>query len=219
MFPQLLHPLLLLGAATAQHVVGPGGVTPYSGGGARRGGGYGYVREPAEGFFVAGSSIKEMNGMYKKVEKVPSAIPHKFHYAYRKWPHGQDDDMRGWTMALVASPGEGAGYEAIGTEKSEWLFIDPHHRDRFGHEGATVIPGAGTSWQHLHRAGRQGAGNNPHAPAISEDVDLDELPWQIIFIGDADQVEEFRERERRYEENIETVYARPAPCTPHAMHR
>ena len=152
-----LRPQVLLGAALlavlrqqplchGQHVVGPGGVTPYSGGGARRSGGWGYVRDPAEGFFVAGSSIKEMNGVYKRVEKVPSAIPHTFHYAYRKWPYGSEDDMRSWHMALVKSPGPDDGYEAVGSHESEWLFIDSDHRDRFGHEGATVIPGSGTDW-------------------------------------------------------------------------
>ena len=45
---KLLLAATLAGAANAQAVVGPGGVTPYGGGAARRGGGYGYVREPAE---------------------------------------------------------------------------------------------------------------------------------------------------------------------------
>ena len=121
--------LLLAQVADAQHVVGPGGVTPYGGGAARRGGGYGYVREPAEvrepsprcagpgplcsrrvlaavfaqGFFVAGSSIESMNGDYKKVETIPSSIPHTFHYAYRKWPFGTEDNAqsKGWHMGCV----------------------------------------------------------------------------------------------------------------------
>ena len=177
--------LALQRSAFAQHVVGPGGVTPYTGGAASRSGGWGYVRDPAEGFFVAGSSIKEMNGVYKKVDKVPSIIPHVFHYAYRKWPFGTEDNMRSWHLALVKSPEPDAGYEAVGPHDSEWLFIDTDHRDRFGHEGATVIPGAGLDWQHLHRSGWQGTGSNPHAAAVSEEDDMDELPWQIIFIGES----------------------------------
>ena len=86
---------------------------------------------------------------------------------------------------LVKSPEPDDGYEAVGGKASEWLFIDPDHRDRFGHEGATVIPGSGRDWVHLHRKGRQGAGSNPHAAALAEVDDLNELPWQIIFIGDA----------------------------------
>ena len=50
------------------------------------------------------------------------------------------------------------GYEMVHPEKtSEWLFIDPSFKDRFGHEGGTVIPGAGTKWTHLHRANHPGA--------------------------------------------------------------
>ena len=39
-----------------------------SGGQRRRS--YGVVREPAQGFFVTGSSLKDMNGVYKRVETV-----------------------------------------------------------------------------------------------------------------------------------------------------
>ena len=70
---------------------------------------------------------------------------------------------------------------------------------------------------HLHRKGRQGTGNNPNAIALSEEDDFDELPWQIIFIGDADQVEKFRKSEEERAENVRTKIAgtmlpAPAPC-------
>ena len=72
----------------------------------------------------------------------------------------------------------------MGGKASEWLFIDPDHRDRFGHEGATVIPGSGRDWVHLHRKGRQGAGSNPHAAAlaeVSEDAAVRELSlWNYL---------------------------------------
>ena len=105
----------------------------------------------------------------------------------------------------------------MGGKASEWLFIDPDHRDRFGHEGATVIPGSGRDWVHLHRKGRQGAGSNPNAAALAEDDDLNELPWQIIFIGDAEQVEKFRKMEEERAENIRKkqsgeMLPAPAPC-------
>eukprot|EP01048_Picozoa_sp_COSAG05_P001160 COSAG05_NODE_38_length_27626_cov_78.614306_3_plen_354_part_00 len=225
---------VVLGAAvlsslcTAQHVVGPGGVTPYSGGGRSRSGGFGYVREPAEGFFIAGSSITEMNGMYKKVERIRNTlVPHEFHYAYRKWPYGTEDPMTGWVMALVAAPEEGAGYpknyQVVGGKSSEWILVDPERRDRFGTEGATVIPGAGTNWEHLHRASspppRQQLPDNSSQGSVQaepEGDDLDELPWQVIFIGDADQVEEFRERELKYHDNIARAQSgeRLAPAQP-----
>lgn len=40
----------------------------------------------------------------RQVERVPSAIPHVFHYAYRKWPIDEEDTLRGWHMALVKEP-------------------------------------------------------------------------------------------------------------------
>ena len=51
--------LALLHGVKAQGLVGPGAMTQYSGGrNTQRG--YGTVREPAEGFFIGGSSVKEM---------------------------------------------------------------------------------------------------------------------------------------------------------------
>ena len=52
-------------------LVGPGAVTGYTGQGSRRRS-YGYVRDPAAGFFVGGSTIKEMNGVY--VRKNPAEM-------------------------------------------------------------------------------------------------------------------------------------------------
>eukprot|EP00960_Hanusia_phi_P059899 764321-Hanusia_phi.AAC.5 len=196
----------------------PGTMAPYTGGG-QRARGFGYVREPAEGFFIGGSSIKEMNGVYKRVSEVPwwislskrrlredtqvpSDIKHKFQLAYRKWPVDEHDDMRGWHLALVDAPGvsgrgcmstrvmfctqEGATYQTVGGKRSEWLFIDPERRDRFGHAGETIIPGSGTSWQHLHRAHvtQQAEASGSEIMQAGAD-DEDELPWQVIFIGDA----------------------------------
>ena len=65
--------ILLLCAAQpcrGNGLVGPGAVAPYSGGG-QRARGYGYVRDPAAGFFVTGSSLSDMNGVYARVEQVP----------------------------------------------------------------------------------------------------------------------------------------------------
>ena len=57
-------------------LVGPGAVTGYTGQGSRRTS-YGYVRDPAAGFFVGGSSINEMNGVY--VRKHPEEMVSKIH--------------------------------------------------------------------------------------------------------------------------------------------
>ena len=67
----LLPALLLLSATTtvgANSLVGPGGMVPFGGGG---GGGrrtsYGVVRDAAKGFFVTGSSLKGVNGIFERV--------------------------------------------------------------------------------------------------------------------------------------------------------
>ena len=54
--------LQFLPFSTANSLVAPGGVTPYTGGGGQRQRGFGYVRDPAHGFFVAGSTLQGLNG-------------------------------------------------------------------------------------------------------------------------------------------------------------
>ena len=48
---------------TSAQLVAPGGVTTYTGRGSQRRS-YGTVRDPAAGFFIAGSSLEELNGVY-----------------------------------------------------------------------------------------------------------------------------------------------------------
>ena len=50
---------LCLWLATAQVPMGPGSMQPYAGGGGRQRS-YGCVHEPAKGFFIAGSTLREM---------------------------------------------------------------------------------------------------------------------------------------------------------------
>ena len=114
----------------------------------------------------------------------------------------------------------------MGGKKSEWVIIDSSGRDRFGHEGETVIPGAGARWQHLHRATVEernaGGGSSSGAPEAESQLatsdDEDELPWQVIFIGDENMVERLRRGHRYYEHNIQqaigggTCEGRPGGC-------
>ena len=128
-------------------MVGPGAVTPYSGGGGRQRG-TGYVRDPAAGFFVTGSTIRGMNGVYRRVQSLPEHEQHEWHFAYKH-------QSSGWVMGLALAPtadnGQPAPYETAGGKGTEWLFCDDEKVDRFGHVGDTVIPGAGPKWAHLHR--------------------------------------------------------------------
>ena len=51
-------------------MVGPGAMAPYGGGGRRWHGGYVRVQDPAKGFFLAGSTVMSMNGLYGRVDSV-----------------------------------------------------------------------------------------------------------------------------------------------------
>ena len=210
---------LSIAALAAGQLVGPGAVSTYSGMGSQSRG-FGYVRDPAAGFFVTGSTIEKLNGVYHKVERIPATIDHQWQLAYF-------NDMTGWFMGLVRAPEdpEAAGYRAKGGKSSEWLFIDDKHVDRFGHEGETVIPGSGTKWEHLHRPGSQGGGRTPGQAdggaaagagagagsttgvATVKDDQEDELPWQVIYIGDENMVNRLRHGHRWHKHNIQQAIA------------
>lgn len=122
------------------------------------------VNEPAKGFFIGGSSIDGMNGIYGPVRTAGLPLEHTVQLAYR-------NDHSGWLMAFVRGGGGGRKkakaaqrhpmvsrrQHAVSSSSSEdeggyeWLLIDPKCRDRFAHKGDTIIPGAGHRWWHLHR--------------------------------------------------------------------
>ena len=126
-----------------------------------------------------------MNGVYGRIHDVPILHAHRFHWAY----HNQ---LTGWVMGLAMGAEDGASYETFGGKGSEWLIIDSQLHDRFGHVGETVIPGAGAAWEHLHRSApfgpvpsrSAGEGAVDERPVDAED----ELPWQVIYIGDPNMV-------------------------------
>ena len=177
--------------AKAQSLVGPGAMAPYSRGGGGRGrrhGGYVRVRDPAFGFFVAGSTIKGLNGLYGRVESIPRALSHDVQLAYMH-------DQTKWHMVLTR--------ENEGTP-SEWLFVDPHdYRDRFRHAGNTIIPGAGRKWRHVHRPAPNTEVRGPDSQ-VSErhEDDVGELPWQVIAILGKEMLEKLRRRKSYYDHNI-----------------
>jgi hypothetical protein len=111
---------------------------------------------------------------------------HKFQLAYH-------NEGTGWFMGLVSAPAEDMGeevnYEVHGGKASEWLLINTESHDVFGHEGDTVIPGAGIKWTHLHRSAPHGPAAAPNKEdefnkedSVPEEWDdnEDELPWQVI---------------------------------------
>ncbi len=80
--------------------VAPGALAEYGGGEARLK--RGKIRAPAEGFFVGGSSIGEMNGVYARVYRWQ--VAHEFVYCYRKWPADEPDRMEVGSTYPHAAP-------------------------------------------------------------------------------------------------------------------
>ena len=155
------------------------------------------VSEPPYGFFIAGSSMKAMNGVYVRCN------PRRDSERQVAYDYSHEDNV--WHMSLVAAPRDAAkeaaaaaaeeaaeaaararygsyGYDdydfggrsrrAKPAAEWQWVFIDGTGRDRFSHEGDTIVPGAGKRWTHVARdaAARAGAGAGADAGADDEGV-------------------------------------------------
>ena len=165
-----------------------------------------YVNEPAYGFFIAGSTIKAMNGVYvrrnppRKSEEELEVRQDLLYYVHIDSP---------WTMVLAETPelsDENPYFHRSQGERSEWIFIDERNNDRFTHKGDTIVPGAGVAWKHVHRTssgarvpeasesrdwrqrltGFGGSSRSSTQLANAADDDEDELPWQVIAVLDHD---------------------------------
>ena len=167
----LVTACLVLAVVGARELVAPGAVS--LGGSANVGAHNFHIDGPPHGFFIGGSSIDALNGVYgPRLDDVPPHIaPYVVHGAYRH------DSGNGYMLAHLRTEGG-----------EEWVIIDPSSRDRFGHPGGAHVPGSGPSWVHLHRAPRLEIlaldGSDPEkAPEralVAGDAgdDPDELPWQ-----------------------------------------
>lgn len=163
-------------------------------------------KQVAAGFFLGGSSIKDMNGVYKRVKWVNNAIEHEVMGAYRKYDYGKEDDGHGWVIAYIKSPKPGSGIEPVDPGyPTEWVIIDPSNHDRFGHLGETRTPLSGRSWKHLHRK------TSPQTQGTNEVMAPDderELPWQLVFIGSPQTVEERRKEHLQHRAEQEAAFGR-----------
>ena len=131
------------------------------------------------GFFVDGSSIPAMNGMYgpklphrrtdDEIDNLPPPLEgHVYMGAYQH-------DSSGWWLVNLghsATPGGKAG--------PEWVFIDPLGRNRFSHPGAVPVPGYGKAWSHVPN--RHAKRSDIHV--ITEHEDKDELPRLVAPVPD-----------------------------------
>lgn len=113
---------LLVGVDGGFHnaLVGPGALSTRGGGGGRGSRGYGRVDEFPVGFFVGGSSVVDMNGLYVR-QDVDPMLPHATQLYYK--------NSHGWSINYVNAEAE--GYPAQGGKDTEWLFVDPTMVDRF----------------------------------------------------------------------------------------
>ena len=163
------------------------------------------VSEPANGFFIAGSSIIAMNGVYirKNAPRVSKESTDPGIVLY----YEHEDGL--WHMALKELsniPDEESEddeddyfYRAARKRRPEheWVFMDEFGKDRFSHEGDTIVPGAGVRWKHVHthvdssvtEGANTGDADITAIATIAPD-DEDELPWQVIAILDWQTVQE-----------------------------
>ena len=88
-----LFSAMFLSIVLTNSLVGPGAMRPYSpSGGGRRHGGYVRVQDPAVGFYIGGSSLSTLNGLYERNGVLEEQ--HVYQLAYRH-------DESGWYMALT----------------------------------------------------------------------------------------------------------------------
>lgn len=112
------------------------------------------VNEPAYGFFIAGSSIENMNGVY--IRRNPPRVPIRPDAPSMALFYEHEEG--GWRMALnsLVDSEDEEGEEDEDDYYShcrpkpthEWVFIDELDKERFVHDGDTIVPGAGTRWKH-----------------------------------------------------------------------
>ena len=200
--------------ASASGLVGPGAMSTYSGGGGRRRPtSYVRVKDPAVGFFVAGSAEEGLNGLYGRTDKAPpgSSAPGDVEISYRHLDTG-------WFMALRR--GKGA-------DDAEWVFVDPAGHERLVNAEYTLIPGSGQKWKHAPPKGkssgwfssfsRRGGGETNRGEETNEGDDTEkpatdetrveasntqtkdtyhELPWQLIAIMGQDMLKQLAGHKR-----------------------
>ena len=216
-FLSVFNTALVLASASGG-LVGPGAMSTYSGGGGRRRPtSYVRVKEPAVGFFVAGSAEEGLNGLYGRTDKAPpgsDTAPGDVEISYRHLDTG-------WFMALRR--GKGA-------DDAEWVFVDPAGHERLVNAEYTLIPGSGQKWKHAPPKGkssgwfssfsRRGGGETNRGEETNEGDDTEkpttdetrveasktqtkdtyhELPWQLIAIMGQDMLKQLAGHKRYHD--------------------
>ena len=146
---------LIATTAAGRELVAPGGVV--SRGSAARGGmpGAGTLVEPPIGFWVAGSSVEGVDGVYGPRLEHAALPPMIAPFVTDPGLHGVWlHDTSGWVL-VHAEVEQQDGEEPA----SEWVLVDPRGRERYVHAGGGFAPGSGApGWSHLrNRAARWAA--------------------------------------------------------------
>lgn len=141
------------------------------------------VDEPAHGFFVAGSSLEGMNGVYvrrnpPRTKLTPDQLPIALYYEHEEGAYHMVLSELVYTEPEEESDDEDdyRYYYNYRPKKKRpthiWSFRDEFHKDRFTHEGDTIVPGAGTRWSHYHM--KPPAPGSNASNSMAEDMDTDE---------------------------------------------
>lgn len=144
-------------------------------------------QQPPDGFFLGGSSVTAMNGVYIKVPperldevKTPrysGGLPKGVSAAAVEDSASYVNHLTGWLLLHLVEGDE----PAVGGGLTEWVILDEALTERFAHpEGR--LPGEGRDWTQLHRRPRFSTESNApiNAPGTSAAADDDDtLPWMV----------------------------------------
>jgi hypothetical protein len=155
-----------------------------------------YVDEPPFGFFIAGTTVKQLNGVYIRRE-VPRTLVRAGEDVLLYYLHMDGGCTMILSGARATEPDEDDEDRHMWRPEPvrQWLLVDEKNVDRFTHVGDTIVPGAGVRWKHVHAKSATetrrapsywpsfgGAASMQITPAKPDDQD--ELPWQVIAILD-----------------------------------
>ena len=154
--------VVLGGASVVGQLVAPGGLVPAGGTGGpvgrrRGGGGWGVVDKWPVGFFVGGSGLGGMNGVYVRADAVDHGLPH---YCELTWGNVDGD----WKLASAHVD----GWDGVDGADKEWLVIDGEGRDVLASPGKHYLPSGARSWRVVRREFRYWAPGD--VAATREDV-------------------------------------------------
>jgi hypothetical protein len=138
------------------------------------------IERPPVGFFIQGSTISEMNGVY--VKQSPPVYEEEEEGVQTLLYYKHVDNQ--WTLEHLRRSGSGR----------EWTLTDQDGADRFVQYSPRLVPGAGVRWEFVHHTSGPGGvlvrGAKEPAALVGQQVaevvtdDEDELPWQVIALLD-----------------------------------